>query len=448
MWKRTTIPSPCSASRTLALMDLLGQPARNGELIPKPQDQIDKMELDAINHALDDHKRVAFIIHGNNFSDLVHDNGHLVAKLLTSWDDMPPLPRMAAGILTRWNNGQFVRLPPENQHGQPWRISKSRANQCVRSVRKVGNPYRISRRLLAWSPRRIPPCIRAATSLVCPADAGIHLVNQSCRRVAARRGGGIDQRAWRRDRHRAGAHAVSRHADPGFHRGQHRFRDRRLQRRDRSISKTASPMSASPCSWNCPPPRLFGAAVLARWINDQWLEILFGATLLLSLVPIMAHIGEELPAGIENDRLASWLRLNSFYYDKRLGRRVDYQVTGIPLPGVMFVAGVVSGLLGIGAGVLKVLAHEIFMKVPTKVSTATSNFMIGVTAAAAAGVYLREGKVLPFVVVPVATAVLAGAFVGTKLMEKMSNARIRQVFAVALGIIGIQMLLRGLGVHL
>ncbi|HEX4125916.1 MAG TPA: sulfite exporter TauE/SafE family protein [Tepidisphaeraceae bacterium] len=194
---------------------------------------------------------------------------------------------------------------------------------------------------------------------------------------------------------------------------------------------------------------LFGAAVLSRWVNDQVLQILFGATLLFSLVPILAHIGEELPKGVANDRLASWLRLNSFYYDKRLGRRVDYEVTGIPPAlGVMFVAGVVSGLLGIGAGVLKVLAHEIFMKVPTKVSTATSNFMIGVTAAAAAGVYLRDGRVLPFVVVPVATAVLVGAFLGTKLMEKMSNARIRQVFAVALGLIGIEMLLRGIGVKL
>jgi uncharacterized membrane protein YfcA len=194
---------------------------------------------------------------------------------------------------------------------------------------------------------------------------------------------------------------------------------------------------------------LVGAAVLSRWVNDRVLQILFGGTLLFSLVPILAHIGEELPRGIVNDRLAAWLRLNSSYFDKRLGREVEYNVTGIPpATGVMFIAGVVSGLLGIGAGVLKVLAHEIFMKVPTKVSTATSNFMIGVTAAAAAGVYLRDGRVLPFVVVPVATAVLAGAFLGTKLMEKMSNARIRQVFAVALGIIGVEMLLRGIGVSL
>src|SRR5208282_6269542 len=112
---------------------------------------------------------------------------------------------------------------------------------------------------------------------------------------------------------------------------------------------------------------------------------------------------------------------------------------------IMFLAGLISALLGIGAGVVKVLAQEIAMKLPTKVSTATSNFMIGVTAAAGAGVYLRRGLVLPYLVVPVAVAVVIGAFAGTMLMERMSNSRIRQVFAVAMGVIGVEMLLRGLG---
>jgi hypothetical protein len=193
---------------------------------------------------------------------------------------------------------------------------------------------------------------------------------------------------------------------------------------------------------------LFGAAFLTRFVNGQVLSILFGVTLLVSLLPIITKMGEELPRDVENDRFAKFLRLSGSYHDKRLNRDVAYNVTGIP-PAlvVMFIAGIVSGLLGIGAGVLKVLAHEIFMKVPTKVSTATSNFMIGVTAAAAAGVYLQRGLVLPFLVVPVATAVLAGAFLGTILMERMSNARIRQVFAVALGVIGIEMVLRGIGIH-
>ncbi len=194
---------------------------------------------------------------------------------------------------------------------------------------------------------------------------------------------------------------------------------------------------------------IVGAAALARYVSAQALSILFGVTLLLSLIPILAKLGEELPQGVRNDRLAAALRLNSSYYDQHLGREVRYEVTGIPAAlGFMFSAGIISGLLGIGAGVLKVLAHEIAMKVPSKVSTATSNFMIGVTAATAAGVYLRRGLVLPYVVVPVAASVLLGAFVGTKLMEHMSNARVRQVFALALAVIGLEMLLRGLGVPL
>jgi uncharacterized membrane protein YfcA len=170
-------------------------------------------------------------------------------------------------------------------------------------------------------------------------------------------------------------------------------------------------------------------------------------TLLVSLIPVFKKFGEELPVGVVDDAMARRLRLNGSYHDKRLGQQVDYNVTGIPAAsGYMFTAGIISGLLGIGAGVLKVLAHEIAMKVPTKVSTATSNFMIGVTAAAAAGVYLHRGLVLPFVVVPVATGVLLGAFLGTKLMERMSNDSVRRVFSFALAAIGVQMLVRSSGV--
>jgi uncharacterized membrane protein YfcA len=97
--------------------------------------------------------------------------------------------------------------------------------------------------------------------------------------------------------------------------------------------------------------------------------------------------------------------------------------------------------------VVKVIAHEVAMKVPTKVSTATSNFMIGVTAAAGAGVYLRRGLVLPYMVVPVAVFVLIGAFLGTLIMEKMSNSLLRKIFALILAVVGIQMLLRGIGGH-
>ena len=194
---------------------------------------------------------------------------------------------------------------------------------------------------------------------------------------------------------------------------------------------------------------LLGAGYLARHINPNALYILFGVLLLISLVPIFAKLGEELPQNIQNDRLATALRLNGSYFDKHLGREVTYQVTGVPwaLIAIMFAAGVISGVLGIGAGVVKVIAHEVAMKVPTKVSTATSNFMIGVTAAAGAGVYLRRGQVLPYMVVPVAVFVLIGAFLGTIIMEKLSNSLLRKIFALILAVVGIQMLFRGLGGH-
>lgn len=192
---------------------------------------------------------------------------------------------------------------------------------------------------------------------------------------------------------------------------------------------------------------ILGAAVLSRYLDARMLTLLFGATLLTSLIPIVTNIGEEFPKGVRNDALAERLRLNGSYHDRRLKRDVAYQVTGIPQAmGLMGIAGILSGLLGIGAGVVKVLAHEICMKVPTKVSTATSNFMIGVTAASAAGVYLRRGQVLPYLVVPVALSVLGGAFIGTKIMERMSNSHVRKVFAGLLSVMGVQMLLRGLGI--
>jgi uncharacterized protein len=193
---------------------------------------------------------------------------------------------------------------------------------------------------------------------------------------------------------------------------------------------------------------LFGAGYLARHINPGMLYILFGVLLLGSLIPIFAKLGEELPQGVQNDRLARLLRLNGSYFDKHLGKEIEYQVTGVPWAlAIMLAAGVISGVLGIGAGVVKVIAHEVAMKVPTKVSTATSNFMIGVTAAAGAGVYLRRGLVLPYMVVPVAVFVLIGAFAGTKIMEKLSNAMLRKIFALILAIVGIQMLIRGIGGH-
>jgi uncharacterized membrane protein YfcA len=112
----------------------------------------------------------------------------------------------------------------------------------------------------------------------------------------------------------------------------------------------------------------------------------------------------------------------------------------------MYIAGIVSGLLGIGSGALKVPAMDLAMRLPIKVSTATSNFMIGVTAAASAGIYYWRGDVTPVVAGPVAIGVLFGATVGAKLLVGAANETIRLLFVAVLGGVSIEMLLRGAGV--
>ena len=111
---------------------------------------------------------------------------------------------------------------------------------------------------------------------------------------------------------------------------------------------------------------------------------------------------------------------------------------------MMYLAGLVSGLLGIGSGIFKVIAMDVLMRLPLKVSTATSNFMIGVTAAASAGVYFARGEVNPLVAAPVALGVLGGAWIGTRLMLRLRTRTLRLLFVPILAYIGIVMLMRGL----
>jgi uncharacterized membrane protein YfcA len=112
------------------------------------------------------------------------------------------------------------------------------------------------------------------------------------------------------------------------------------------------------------------------------------------------------------------------------------------------VAGVVSGLLGIGSGALKVIAMDGAMRLPMKVSSATSNFMIGVTAAASAGIYIARGDVDVAVASPVALGVLAGAFIGARILGRLTNRTVRLIFVPVLAAIGLETILRGLGVGL
>lgn len=183
---------------------------------------------------------------------------------------------------------------------------------------------------------------------------------------------------------------------------------------------------------------------LAGRISGRWLHIIFG--LVMGYSALMMFRKRRESSG--DDRAAPWadyLRLHSSYYDEALDREVAYKVvrTRVGL-GLMYIAGTVSGLLGIGSGALKVPAMDLAMRLPIKVSTATSNFMIGVTAAASAGVYFMRGDIDPFVAAPVAAGVLAGATLGSRLLGRLHGRVIRIIFIVALLYVSLQMMWRGI----
>jgi uncharacterized membrane protein YfcA len=187
-------------------------------------------------------------------------------------------------------------------------------------------------------------------------------------------------------------------------------------------------------------------AFLAVLVPAAFLYIVFGLVLLFSAAPLILKLGEELPAGVKNDRWAEKLSLASSYPDRRLGREVSYEVTRVPLGfSMMYVAGLLSGLLGIGSGTFKVLAMDTVMRLPMKVSTTTSNLMIGVTAAASAGIYFQRGMIDPLIAAPVALGVLLGATIGAKTLGRLSNSAIRKLFIPILVLIAAEMIIRGFG---
>jgi hypothetical protein len=190
-------------------------------------------------------------------------------------------------------------------------------------------------------------------------------------------------------------------------------------------------------------------AILAAIVAPSLLYVLLGLVLLLSSAQQVLRLGEELPPAVDPDRMAHRLGLIGSYPDARLGRDVDYAARRVPLGfALMGVAGIVSGLLGIGSGTLKVLAMDGAMRLPMKVSSATSNLMIGVTAAASAGIYLARGDVDPRITAPVALGVLCGATIGARLLPRLANRHVRWIFLPVLVGIGLETLARGLGIGL
>jgi len=185
-------------------------------------------------------------------------------------------------------------------------------------------------------------------------------------------------------------------------------------------------------------------AYLSGHIRPAALFLIFGTVMALSALQMLRHNERDSTAPVPPDRIADHLRLHDRYYDPNTGQVVAYRVTHSGLGLIlMYLAGGVSGLLGVGSGAMKVLAMDLAMRLPFKVSTATSNFMIGVTAAASAGVYFARGDINPFIAAPVAAGVLGGALAGSHLLGRIDSARVRGFFIVVLLIIAAEMLYRG-----
>lgn len=181
-------------------------------------------------------------------------------------------------------------------------------------------------------------------------------------------------------------------------------------------------------------------AFLAVRISTSALAVLFGAVLLYSAWLSSRRQSDAPPA--RTDALAGKLRLNSWFPTQAGPQpyRVGRVKTGFTM---MFGAGVVSGLLGIGSGALKVLAMDKAMRIPFKVSTTTSNFMIGVTAAASAGVYLHRGYIDPALAMPVMLGVLAGSFLGARRLAGAKVRVLRLVFGGVVAALAIEMIYSG-----
>jgi uncharacterized membrane protein YfcA len=193
---------------------------------------------------------------------------------------------------------------------------------------------------------------------------------------------------------------------------------------------------------------LVGAG-LAGVVPVRALQLLLGLALGYSAFTTLRQLHVEIHESVDADRLALRFGLEGTYYDAPLDRQVKYRATRVRQGfAAMFGAGLLSGLLGIGSGAFKVLAMDYLMRLPMKVSTATSNFMIGVTSAATASVYFAHGDIDPLLATPVAIGVLAGAMLGTRLMTRMRNTTVRKAFVPVLAYLAVSMILRGLGIAL
>ncbi len=188
--------------------------------------------------------------------------------------------------------------------------------------------------------------------------------------------------------------------------------------------------------------------LLAGIIPVSYLFFLFAVVLTVSAQQMFIKRGAAITpiVSIPGD-WGTVFRLHATYPDRTLGKDVEYQVQRVPAGMVlMYGAGLISALLGIGSGVLKIPAMDTALRLPIKVSSATSNFMIGVTAAASAGAYFMRGDIVPFIAGPVALGSVVGSFLGAHILMSVSSDKIRLLFVLVLLLLATQMIFCGFGI--
>jgi uncharacterized membrane protein YfcA len=179
-------------------------------------------------------------------------------------------------------------------------------------------------------------------------------------------------------------------------------------------------------------------------IAPKFLYFFFAAFLLTSFYGIRKYAREEIPSGVRQDRLAKWLKLEGSYYDKNLGKQVEYELTRPALAGPgMLVAGIAAGMLGIGAGAFKVSVQELVLGMPSKVATATSNFIMGMTALAGASVYFFSGLLYLDLAAPMLIGTALGALIGGRTLNRFSSRNLRKLFLFVVALVLVEMLYKG-----
>jgi uncharacterized membrane protein YfcA len=182
-------------------------------------------------------------------------------------------------------------------------------------------------------------------------------------------------------------------------------------------------------------------AVVTVFINPNYIAVIFGLILLFSAA-MMVKKKIDRSDNDTSGKLAVFFKLNGSYpVEGEVKKYAVHNVAGGFF--MMFIAGIISGLLGIGSGALKVIAMDNIMRIPFKVSTTTSNFMMGVTAAASAIVYLHRGQIDPGIAMPVTVGVLLGATIGSKILVKTKTDKLKIVFAVVVTFLALQMIYNG-----